>query len=161
MAGHPIKRAQMRLLDDIGEESIVAMIEDGTTLRQFFDAFSIHRRAWYAWLDSKDGRREAMEDARAVFAESLDAESMKIADECEPDRDEVAVAKLRIEARRFRADAVDKSRREKTPPPSTVINIANLHLDALRERMDVTHALPPIEEDDDVVEADWEEEDDD
>lgn len=144
-------------LDAIGEETLLGLVEQGMTLRSMFAMFDIGRRAYYKWVDSVEGRYESFRQAREAYAESLDEESIRIADSVELDKDAIAKAKLRIDARRHRAQFSDPSRREKGQAASTVVNIGTLHLAALKENM--AGELPPGDDDhdeEDVVDAEWE-----
>jgi hypothetical protein len=133
MAGRPLIQAQCEDLEAIGEETLLDLVEGGMTLRTLFITFDIGRRSFYKWLDLEPNRRELFSQAREVYAEELDHEGLKIADDCKPDKDMVAVAKLRIEQRRHVALNADKGRRDKTPQGVTNISIGELHLTAVKE----------------------------
>jgi hypothetical protein len=144
MAGQPKIRKQVADLGAIGEDTLLDLVGDGMTVREIFRTFDVGRRAWYKWLDSEPGRREAFEEARERFAEQLDADSMEIADAVPVDKEHIAKAKLRIEARRHRAAMSDKKRRTKDTGGNT-FNIGELHLSAVKEANDEAKALMPVE----------------
>ena len=58
MTGRPIIRAQMRTLDEVGEDTIFSMISSGKGTVPTIDELKVGRRAFYKWLDSADGRRD-------------------------------------------------------------------------------------------------------
>lgn len=158
MAGRPIIRKQMKILDDFGEENLLALVEQGMTTREIYETFGVGRRAYYAWLNKND-RIEKFDQARKVYAESLDKESLEIADNVPPDREHVSKAKLQIQARRWVAENADRSRKSKQEA-GTVINIGSLHLEALRNRMGggmIPADTSEDEGDEDIQEAEWEE----
>ena len=149
MAGRPLTRAQARALDEIGEEALLELVEDGMTVRELLRLFGVGNRGFYMWLDQEPGRRQRFTEARAVYAEALDKEGMEIVDGCPPDKEHIALAKLRVEQRRHVAANADKTRQ--AGAAGTVVNIGTLHLEAVRERMGAP-MLPATTE-----EAEWHE----
>jgi hypothetical protein len=154
MAGQPIIRGHLKTLEDVGEEAIINMVLEGETVRSIIQTLGVGMRGWYKWMDLEEGRRDRFDLARQMRAEALDQEGLDLVDNCDPDRDEIQLTKLRVEQRRHIASVIDRSRREK-PETQVNLSIGSLHLSALKENMQAERLLPDHKEED-VVEGEYE-----
>jgi transposase len=95
MAGQPIIRGHLKTLEDVGEEAIINMVLEGETVRSIIQTLGVGMRGWYKWMDLEEGRRDRFDLARQMRAEALDQEGLDLVDNCDPDRDEIQLTKLR------------------------------------------------------------------
>ncbi len=81
-------------------DRIFEAMRNGQSLRNYCTLNSLPLTKVYEWLNS-DEFRENYADAQAARADYFFDEILNIADDCPPDKEEVARAKLRIETRKF------------------------------------------------------------
>lgn len=137
MTGRPIIRAQMRTLDDVGEDVIFGMISSGKGTVPTIDELKVGRRAFYKWLDSADGRRDRYLSARRLFADVLAEETLAIADGA-VDAHDAQVRKLRIDTRKWLAGNISPDWRDRKDP-TVNITLGDQHLEALRTITVIEH----------------------
>lgn len=143
MTGRPIIRAQMRTLDDVGEDTIFGMISSGKGTVPTIDELKVGRRAFYKWLDSAEGRRDRYHAARRLYADVLAEETLAIADGA-VDAHDAQVRKLRIDTRKWLAGNISPDWRDRKDPLVN-ITLGDQHLEALKS----ISVMPAIEQDDD------------
>lgn len=98
------------------------------------ESFGVSRSFFSAVLNEDRDRHDKVARARAQLGWKMTEEALKIADETKPDRDEVAVAKLRIDTRMALAAKLNRAELgDRAPNGGTIINIQQLHIDALRQ----------------------------
>lgn len=144
----PIRRRRLKMLDALGGvEMLYDMVAGGATVRGLCRELGISPPDFYAYLDLEPGRRALIEEARRVFAEELDVESQKLADEAVPEREQIQKTKLQIETRKHRAAMADRSRQEKGAEVNVSFGVEELHLTAVKSlRGEVVEADFEIEE---------------
>ena len=54
----------MRKINEVGEDAIFSALAGGKPVVQTIEALQVGPRAFYAWLDAANGRRERYEQAR-------------------------------------------------------------------------------------------------
>lgn len=131
MPGRPKMRAQMRNLEDVGEEVIFSMISAGKGTVATIKHMDVGRRAFYAWLDQEDGRRDRYQAARQAYADQIAEEVIDIADGA-IDAHDATVRKLRIDARKWVAGNLSPQWRDRKDPLVN-ITLGDQHLEALRQ----------------------------
>jgi hypothetical protein len=109
---------------------ICQRIADGETLADIAREYEMSRSVIQQWFGRDPDRREALRRARVLAAASLADQALSIADQAESEN--VQVAKLRIETRRWLASRMDPEQYGDRPTNAVQINIGTLHLDALR-----------------------------
>lgn len=144
MAGKARFKALVQMIEDFGEDALLDLVEQGMTTREIYELFGCSNRVFYYWLDQAEGRRQRFADARKVYAETLDKEGLDIADNVPVDKEHIAKAKLQIEQRRHVASIHDRSRQQRDQA-GVVVNIGSLHLQAVRERMQLGSGIQEAE----------------
>lgn len=142
MAGKALRK---RLLAEIeergGPEYIGAYIADGGTIKDLAEELGCSRTYLSRHLYAHPDYRPVIDEARAEFAETLADEALQIADGLAdvtaPTRETIAVAKERIDVRKWLA-AVNSPERYQINKlgPTVTININQLHLEALKKQRD-------------------------
>ena len=118
----------MALLEDLPDEMIVSMLEDGKSQTQICYELGIGRRALEQWIEDADPHIIAR--ARAKAADKLAVETMDIADsmaDSNPQRDV-----QRIRTRQWLAERWDQKTYGLQKAASVNINIQDLRMAALR-----------------------------
>lgn len=156
MAGQPLSNRDANLLEMMGEETIARMVAEGSSVRELCAELGVSVSGYYKWLDQGEtDRRELMARMRKVYAEGLDHEGKEIADNVRPVKDEVAKAKLQIDQRRHLAAMKDRTRQNRQDGAGTVVNIANLHLTAVKElEAETKRDAPVLEGEYEITEGD-------
>lgn len=135
MAGRPIER---KLLRDVeakgGWEPIIEQIASGVTIKAIAERFGVSRGFFSMIIHRDDARSERVKRARYEAAYAHADDVLDIADSVEPDRDEIARAKLRVDARMFIAKTSNDEFRDKGAQINVNVSVEKLHLDALRVR---------------------------
>lgn len=143
----PVKR---RVLAEVeargGWDKIVERVASGETLLAISKEFGVSR-GFFSWLAHRDdARSDRIKRARVLAAHAAVDEIMEIVDRVSPDRDEIAKAKLQVEARMFVARTSSPAEFAPQPAPQVQVNLSvgQLHLNALRAQAAV-QALPEAE----------------
>lgn len=152
MGGRPMARADIKLLDAVGGEELVSeMILEGGTTRSISKRLGISTSSYHAWVRSEPGRRERLNEVRALRAELLDQEGLEIADGlASPDRvqpltrEEIAAAKLRVDQRRHMAAQLDPERRGNRTQVDVNLTVGALMLEALQAHGDARRKPEPL-----------------
>lgn len=132
MAGRKIFRThQATILERV--EWIADEVAKGRTFKSVAQELGINYTTFMKVL-ATDKVRPVMADARKARATVLMDETLAIADEVEPERDQIQKAKLRIETRQAlaRADDPERYAPERSAGVTVNVNVGELHLDALR-----------------------------
>ena len=132
MSGQPIIAAQMKKLNEAGEEKIFAKLSGGMTTVATIKHFGVGNRAFYKWLDSDEGRRERYFLARKQWADMIAEEVVDIADGA-VDAHDATVRKLRIDARKWVASRVNPDNWGERRDPLLNISLGDQHLTALKD----------------------------
>jgi hypothetical protein len=133
-----------RVKEKGGWQVILERIANGETFKQIAPDYGVSKSYVHRMISRKSQPklREAYERARRESAEAHAQKALEILDNVTPTRDEIAKARAQAEHRRWLAQAYD---RDTFGPPQqnaqVTLNIASLHLDALR-RAAPPRALP-------------------
>ena len=117
-------------IDTLGAYALLARIAGGEPLKAVAESIGVSRQVLSGVLNSepnRDGLRAAREQAAQVFAE----EALAISDAATPQ--DVQVAKLRVDTRRWIASKWDRGLYGDDRNPLVNITLAQLHLDSLRK----------------------------
>lgn len=144
MAGRPMKQAGLALLEQLGEEPIIARLEAGKSIEAISKEMGITRAALNAWLDKPEHAGLASR-ARARAADQLAAEVLEIVDAATPET--VNVARLQVDGRKWVAAKWNPAAYGDTKGPQVVVNIGDLHLRALKQSPVITVESTPLDAD--------------
>ncbi len=142
MAGKALKK---RLLAEVadrgGADWLQEYIADGGTILDLSIELGCSRTYLSRHLNAEPGYRAVILEARGEYAEKLADEALTIADGMADvdgiTREQVAVAKERIDVRKWLAAVNSPDRFRQNPNgPSVTININQLHLEALKKHRD-------------------------
>lgn len=140
MAGRALKR---RLLAEIqergGPEYVRDYIAAGGTILDLANELGCSRTYLSRHLNAHEDYRPMIEEARREQADTLAEEALQIADALadtdEISRERIAVAKERIDVRKWLATVNNPDRYQVNKnTPTITLNINQLHLDALKKR---------------------------
>jgi hypothetical protein len=141
VAGMPVRSDLEDTIELMGgDQWVFERLAGGATVTQLAKALGVSRGVLSWWCNS-DCRKDAYLRARKSGAAALAEDSLAIADNAKPI--DVQVARLRVEHRRWMASKLDPDRWETQKGPAIQVNVANLHIDALRK----PSANPVIEHD--------------
>lgn len=138
MAGTPKKKSDLELLNKIGEDTIVAMFEDGKSIADICIALGIGKRALDVFIDEND-LSPKITRARAHAADLMAVETVQIADQL--DEDHPSKAALRIKTRQWIAERWDQKTYGLQKAQQININVQDLRMNALRH-VEVVEDLP-------------------
>lgn len=154
MAGRPKRNADLAILNNILPKqgnAIFEAVADGTPLRRIAENNAIGLWALATWLEDP-ARIESYKRARARAASRLAEQTIEIADGPEkaavtgatdaPAESDVGRDKLRIQSRQWLASRWDRETYGEQKGPQVTINLATLHLDALRRKPITIDAQP-------------------
>jgi AraC-like DNA-binding protein len=142
MAGKALKK---RLLAEIGDrggpEYVREYIAGGGTILDLANELGCSRTYLSRHLNAHEDYRPMIDEARREQADALAEEALQIADNmADADgitREQIAVAKERIDVRKWLATVNNPDRYQQNKNgPTVTININQLHLDALKKRRD-------------------------
>jgi hypothetical protein len=128
MPGRPKFKADMALLEELPDEMIVSMLEDGKSQTQICYELGIGRRALEQWIDDNDPHIIAR--ARAKAADKLAVETLDIADGMDVDNAQRDVQRIRT--RQWLAERWDQKTYGLQKQAQVTINMQDLRIDALR-----------------------------
>jgi hypothetical protein len=142
MAGKALrKRVFAEIETRGGAEYLQDYIAEGGTVLDLATELGCSRTYLSRHLNAHPEYKTALDDARRESADKLADEALQIADSLADDvevtREQIAVAKERIDVRKWLATVNHPDRyQQNRNGPTVVLNINQLHLDALRK----THA---------------------
>ena len=153
MAGQKILSAQVRYLNEVGEDKVFELITTGSTLKEIWDKYNCGSRGFYKWLRQVEGRKARYYEARRQAADFLADEILDIADS-DLDPQQANLAKLRIDSRKWWASRVSPEKWGDKKSPALQINLNDMHLEALKNISVIEHepTLLNVDKDDDVIE---------
>lgn len=128
MPGRPKFKQDMALLEDLPDEMIVSMLEDGKSQTQICYELGIGRRALEQWIEDNDPNIIAR--ARAKAADKLAVETLQIADEMDVDHAQRDVQRIRT--RQWLAERWDQKTYGLQKQAQVTINMQDLRINALR-----------------------------
>lgn len=143
MAGNPKTRADLVLLSEQGRDKIEELLEAGRPLEDITKVLNVSRKALYRWLDAPE-QAGLLTRTRARAADRLAAETLDIADTVAEDQAAIAKAKLRNEARRWVASKWNPQAYGDQKGVNVQINLADLHLTAVRQAADNVLDVTPV-----------------
>jgi predicted transcriptional regulator len=130
MAGRPKRKAALVLLSEMGIGPVAEKIAEGGTLRVIAQELGISQAALHEFLTAP-AHLDHYSRARARRAERLAEETLEIADTATPEN--AQVARLQVDTRKWVASHLDKQTWGDDRGATVNINIADLHLAALRK----------------------------
>lgn len=155
MAGRKMERELMKEIEKRGSEQyVLEFIGDGGSVQALANDLGCSRSYLSGCLNKRPEYRAALEEGRRMQADTLAEQSMAIVDDMamkgEYKSEDVALARERIAVRKWLA-ALNNPDRFAPKDKGVTINVANLHLDALKkvtaELKDVTPKAQEIEYD--------------
>jgi AraC-like DNA-binding protein len=161
MAGKALKRRLLAVIEERGgPEYVGEYIATGGTILDLAEELGCSRTYLSRHLNAHPAYKPVIDDARREQADTLAEEALQIADGLAdadaPTRESIAVAKERIDVRKWLASVNHPDRYQQNKNgPTVTININQLHLDALKKRrdgnltIDVTPDAAATEEPDD------------
>lgn len=146
MAGHIKRRTIASNLDKIGEHTLLEKIASGMTMAGLARELRISNLSLYNWIKQDPERQERFRQARALAADQWADECLDIADGA--DHVSANADRLKIETRKWLAGVTNPEKFQSKPTTAVQVNVAQLHLDALRQLnlADNTDTTPSIEE---------------
>lgn len=133
MASNPIEAQMWANIDKQGGvDRIIERVAEGESIKDIAAGLGISR-SFLSWkINAIPGVKERLVQARKVRADKWGEEALEIADNVEPDPNQINKAKMRIETRKWLA-GVDDPDRFGTKQAQVNISLGGLHLDALRK----------------------------
>lgn len=153
MAGQKILSAQVRYLNEVGEDKIFELITVGHTLKQIYAKYNCGNRGFYKWLRQVEGRKTRYYEARRLAADFLADEILDIAD-ADMDPQQANLAKLRIDSRKWWSARVSPEKWGDKKSPALQINLNDMHLEALKNISVIEHEPTLLNVDEEDVDAD-------
>lgn len=152
MAGQPIKRALIAELERRGKledpplsglDYVCEWVAGGQTMRDLVRDVNVTTKLdlnldttlLSSYVNATKEGKQKMIQARAAAAHILAEQGMEILDDADEDRDAIAKAKGRAEYRRWLAGAWNREAYgQQQAQVSVNVNLAQLHIDAMRKR---------------------------
>lgn len=143
MAAKPIERyVKKQIADQGGWPRILERIASGETIAKVStdlkrpDGQPISRRFLSMLLHADPERSKAVLEARKEGASALVDDALRVVDQAKLDRDGIAQARVQADVRLRVAAMLDRDQYgERKQDVHVQVNVANIHLDALRHRM--------------------------
>lgn len=133
MAGNPKKKTDLALLDQVGEDKVREMLEEGKAITRICVELGVGKRALHEWLEAPE-RAALLTRARTRAADLLAAETLEIADSAGEQAGEIAKAKLRTDVRRWLAGKWNPAQYGEQRGVQVNVNVADMHLTAVRNK---------------------------
>jgi hypothetical protein len=133
MAGRPIIRAGVRKLTAMGEGAVLEKLSLGMTTQKLIgpNEIDVCNRSFYKWLDQEPGRRSRYHEAKKEGATALAEETLMIADDENLTPEEVNIARLRIDTRKWIASRQNPEEWGDRTGPEVNIDIGGMYLEAV------------------------------
>lgn len=144
MAGRPKVRVDLAKLTTLTIEDANSIFERIATeehLYRIAESFGVGLTALTEWINATPERIERFKRARVSKATYLAESAMEIADQSAADA--AAKDKLRVGTRRWLASVYDRETYGEQKGAQVTINLATLHLDALRRKPSITIDAQP------------------
>ena len=149
MVAQKLTRAGCKRLDEeFGEDWVFERVMAGRTIASLQRETGVGNRIFYTWLHGgpKNNRDESRwgryMEARRIASDTLAEETLQIADECAT-AEEVAVAKLKIDTRKWLAGAMNPESYGNRPATQVNVNLGDMHIQALKDVVSASqNALP-------------------
>jgi len=129
MAGRPKRKEDLIKLDQVPQEQIIVMLEEGKSITRVCMALGVGRTAMNVWL-SKPENVELVSRARVRAADLMVSDALDIADSATIE--EVNLAKLRIQTRHWTAERWNAPAYAQQKGQQVSINVQGMRMDALR-----------------------------
>jgi hypothetical protein len=129
MPGNPKVRADIALLEDIDDELILSMFEEGRSKADICRGLGVGRRALDTWIEDNDYEAKITR-ARVEAASHLACETLTIADGMDVDNGQRDVQRIRT--RQWLAERWDRKTYGTDKAQSVNISIQGLRMEALR-----------------------------
>ena len=153
MVAQKLTRAGCRRLDEeFGEDWVFERVMAGRTIASLQKETGVGNRIFYTWLHGgpKNNRDESRwgryMEARRIASDTLAEETLQIADECAT-AEEVAVAKLKIDTRKWLAGAMNPESYGNRPATQVNVNLGDMHIQALKDVVSASQNALPHDED--------------
>lgn len=131
MAGHIKRRTIASNLDKVGETTLLEKIASGMTMAGLARDLGISNLSLYNWIRKEPDREERFRQARIIAADKWADDCLEIADAA--DHVSANADRLKIETRKWLAGVTNPERFQAKPTTAVQVNVAQLHLDALRQ----------------------------
>lgn len=131
MPGRPKMRADIALLNEMGKAKVEEMLETAMPLETICKELKVSKRALYEWLDAPE-QAGLFSRARARAADHLAVETLAIADEVPAEAAEIQRARLRTDTRKWLASKWNQAQYGDSKGVQVNINLADLHLQAVK-----------------------------
>ncbi len=153
MVAQKLTRAGCKRLDEeFGEDWVFERVMAGRTIASLQKETGVGNRIFYTWLHGgpKNNRDESRwgryMEARRIASDTLAEETLQIADECAT-AEEVAVAKLKIDTRKWLAGAMNPESYGNRPATQVNVNLGDMHIQALKDVVSASQNALPHDED--------------
>jgi hypothetical protein len=150
MPGRPKLQMFAQTIESLGgDDWFFGQVEGAVSMPKIALQVGCSKSQLYAWMDLLPGRRERYERAKKMSAETLAEDAHDIPEELASRKvfapQDVALAKLRVDTKMRRAAQIDPEHYgEKAGINVNVLNVGELHLDALRKLGSMSIAKPEI-----------------
>ena len=129
MPGNPKVRADIALLEDIDDELILSMFEEGRSKADICRGLGVGRRALDTWIEDNDYEAKITR-ARVEAASHLACETLTIADSMDVDNGQRDVQRIRT--RQWLAERWDRKTYGTEKASQINVSIQGLRMEALR-----------------------------
>jgi hypothetical protein len=153
MVAQKLTRAGCKRIDEeFGEEWVFERIMAGRTVASIQKEINIGHRIFYSWLHggpkaTRDETRWARyQEARRIASDTLAEETLQIADEC-ASPEEVGIAKLKIDTRKWLAGAMNPETYGNLPATQVNLSLGDMHIQALKDVVSASQDALPHDED--------------
>ncbi len=148
MAGNPKTRADLVVLNEKGKDKVEELLTLGRPLEDITKELGVSRKALYRWLDAPE-QAGLYARARARAADELAEQALAIADQ---DGEDVPRDRLRVDTRKWLASKWNPQQYGDQKGVNVQINLADLHLTAVRHASESVIDVTPVNERDSLEE---------
>ena len=152
MVAQKLTRAGCKKLDEeFGEDWVFERVMAGRTIASLQKETGVGNRIFYTWLHGgpKSNRDESRWgrylEARRIASDTLAEETLQIAYEC-ASPEEVGIAKLKIDTRKWLAGAMNPEAYGNRPATQVNVNLGDLHIQALKDVVSASQDALPQDE---------------
>jgi hypothetical protein len=145
MAGRPIYRASVKLVEQMGgEEFVLEAVMSGASTSSVARLCDISRGMLYEWLHKDAERWQRYQEAREIGAFALADEALEIADTATSET--VAVDRERVRVRQWLAERANKQEFGKDAGVQVNLTVGDLHLTAVKSAPGRPAIAAPVED---------------